>query len=60
MGIESDLMSCIEELQKTKNYNSGHLFNKNKVANADLLELAKEEDIELIRKIGTTHRVTDQ
>jgi hypothetical protein len=30
-----------------KIYDSGHLFNKNKVANAALLELLKEDVIEL-------------
>jgi hypothetical protein len=53
---KSDLVSCLEELQKTqKIYDSGHLFNKIRVANAALLELSKEEVIELRRQIWTTH-----
>jgi hypothetical protein len=41
---------------KTKKiYNSRHLFNKMKVASAALLELSKEEAIELQRQIWTTH-----
>ncbi len=38
-----------------KIYESGHLFNKIKVANAALLELSNEEVIELRRQIWTTH-----
>jgi hypothetical protein len=53
---KSDLVSCLEELQKTnKIYESGRHFNKIKVANAALLALSKEEVIELRRQIWTTH-----